>query len=186
MVERCVRNAEVRGSNPLISTFTHMLAQANPVTITDVVGWWGGILATIVAIWEWYKWKTSGPKFLITAQANMQYAVGGQLEDQKYIMVTVTNVGDARSTLTNLLIIHYKSKADMKRKTPEDRMIPRQILEGKLPHPLDPGDEWMCLLIQHDELDKMIKDGFVAVIVSERGRRHETPVEIFQMPPGQG
>ncbi len=28
----------------------------------EIVAWWGAIVATVVLVWDIYKWKTSGPK----------------------------------------------------------------------------------------------------------------------------
>ena len=40
--------------------------------ITEIAAWWGAIIATLVLLWDMYKWERSGPIINVSASPNMQ------------------------------------------------------------------------------------------------------------------
>jgi len=48
-----------------------MLDLAN-IKASDFAAWWGAILATVVLLWDIFKWRATRVRLRITAQPNMQ------------------------------------------------------------------------------------------------------------------
>lgn len=78
---------------------------------TDTAAWWGAITATLIFAWDIYKWMKSGSNLRITASPNMQllYNEVPKATDPKYVFVEVSNTGDNRTTVTNLVGACYQS-----------------------------------------------------------------------------
>lgn len=141
------------------------------MSASDWAGWWGAIVATLVAAWELFKWLYSGPRLRVTAHPNMQQAVGGKLENARYIVVNVTNVGDARTTITHLCLHYYPSKLAVIRRKPSERMVVVQVHLGKpLPVALDAGDTWSGLVNQTEDIERMLKKGILHCAIAEARR----------------
>ena len=77
------------------------------LTGTDIVAWWGAIVATVVLIWDIYKWKTSGPILKFEVSPYTRIIGDPTRESKKYISANVTNIGDRPTTLTNLVLQYY-------------------------------------------------------------------------------
>ena len=57
---------------------------------TEIVAWWGAILATIVFAWDIYKWWTAGPKLRVSVQTGMKSINMPQYDDKTLIHVNVS------------------------------------------------------------------------------------------------
>jgi len=54
------------------------------VTLTGVLAVWGAFIATVVLIWDVYKWITSGPWIHLEVKANMlMYGDSAMPQDDK-------------------------------------------------------------------------------------------------------
>ncbi|MBI5205303.1 MAG: hypothetical protein HZA11_10340 [Nitrospirae bacterium] len=132
------------------------------LTGTDIVAWWGAVIATIVLIWDIYKWKTSGPKLKFVVTPNMLVVGDPAREGKKYISANATNIGDRPTTITNLVIQHYNNYFNMLRHKPSTSMIVVAPSTAQpLPFILQPGQVWQGLAIQNQELEKLAKDGYI-------------------------
>jgi HJR/Mrr/RecB family endonuclease len=69
---------------------------------TEIVAWWGAVLATIVFLWDIYKWRTAGRKLRVSVQSGMKSINMPQFEGKTLIHVNVSNYGDRPTTITNL------------------------------------------------------------------------------------
>lgn len=79
-------------------------------SITEIAAWWGAIIASVVLLWDIYKWSQAGPKIRVSAKANMTpLETIGLSEAKKYVFVEATNVGDQATTLTHFLGYVYRS-----------------------------------------------------------------------------
>ena len=66
---------------------------------TDIVAWWGAIVATSVLIWDIYKWRTSGPRIKFIVQPNSLVVGDPARKGKRFISVKATNVGDRPTTI---------------------------------------------------------------------------------------
>lgn len=130
-------------------------------TGTDIVAWWGAIIATAVLIWDVYKWRTSGPKIKFFVQPNTLIVGDLNKKDGKYIAANVTNVGDRPTTITHFVFQHYKSYIKMLRHKPDTSMVVLPITSQPIPYILNPGDIWQGLAIQTSEVEELSKNGYL-------------------------
>ena len=79
--------------------------------LTSFVAWWGAVVATLVLLWDIYKWTKSGPSVVISARPDMKTFVGApqNLSEKKYILAEAVNKGNKKTTITHLVSYHYSS-----------------------------------------------------------------------------
>jgi len=135
------------------------------MNITNLAAWWGAIIATLVLIWDMYKWKLSGPIINVSASPGMQ-TVGNlpnHLEGKKYISVEVTNTGDRKTTITHLVGLHYKSffQKLINKKDINFIVATPAFIPPPLPYILEPGERWMGGIEQNSELEEMSRNGYL-------------------------
>ncbi len=129
---------------------------------TNIVAWWGAVVATIVLIWDIYKWKSSGPKIKFEVAPNILVVGDPARKGKKFISANTTNIGDRPTTITNLVLQHYNTYFAMLRHKPSTSMIVLSPSNAQpLPFILQPGQVWQGLSIQDHELEELAKDGYL-------------------------
>ena len=129
---------------------------------TDIVAWWGAIVATSVLIWDIYKWRTSGPRIKFIVQPNSLVVGDPARKGKRFISVKATNVGDRPTTITNLVLQHYKNYFNMLRRKPSTSMIVIDPNTSQpIPYILQPGGLWQGLAIQDLELEDLSRNGYL-------------------------
>jgi hypothetical protein len=137
--------------------------------ITGIIGMFSGITALC---WDYYKWRNSKrPHFKVRANGNM--ISDDPSDKQKYISVTVTNAGDKPVKL-KMLTYHFfkeKPKKNNKTKLPDEagfwNLINSNLVSAPLPHKIEVGDEWTVLLIQTEEIEKKVNEGFYYIVAED-------------------
>jgi len=128
----------------------------------DLVAWWGAIVATVVLLWDIYKWKTAGPKIRFHVTPGMIVVGDPSREGQCFISAEATNTGDRPTTLTNLVFQHYKSYfAMLKHKPQTSRIFTEPSPSQPLPYILQPGSVWRGLCPQTEDIEKLAKTGYL-------------------------
>lgn len=142
------------------------------ITITDVVAWWGAIVATAVLVWDVVKWKLSGrPKLDIEVNADMSI-LHSPNPNQKVFTVSVTNNGDKKTTLENLSLWHYEKKPSRFRKQHPQILVATVSRAGRqLPHVLEPGETWAGFYEQTKSVEEMLETGFLFVRVEDTSKQ---------------
>jgi hypothetical protein len=132
------------------------------LSITEIVAWWGAIIATSLLLWDIYKWKTSGPKVGITVSSNI-ITVGDPIREGKtYISVKAVNTGTRQTTISNLCMQHYSTCWSLFRKKPDESMvITNPGISRPIPHVLQPGTIWNGLIHQDDSVVEMATQGYL-------------------------
>jgi hypothetical protein len=133
------------------------------IKASDIAAWWGAGLATIVLLWDVYKWRSSRVNLRISAQPYMQSLnpITKRLDDDLNIYVEVVNNGDKTTTLTHLMVKHYRNTFDRLRgKTSMQGLVPNPG-GGTLPFELGPGKRWTALMDQKDLEAKSGTDGYL-------------------------
>lgn len=132
------------------------------LTGTEIVAWWGAIVATVVLLWDIYKWKSAGPRIRFVVTSGMIVVGDPSREGQTYISSEATNVGDRPTTITNLVIQHYKTYFSMVRHKPSTSMLVTEpSIAQPLPFVLQPGGVWRGLFPQTKEIESLSKDGYL-------------------------
>jgi hypothetical protein len=138
-------------------------------SITNFAAWWGAGIATIVLIWDIYKWLHSGPIIRVTVSPNMQ-AIGNFPNIDKnmnFISVEVTNTGNGKTTITHLIVFYYKYRpllSKILKKKVKKFFMPNPSFSPPIPHILGPGERWLCGIDQNNaknNLEELGKDGYL-------------------------
>src|SRR5438045_1208122 len=114
-------------------------------TATIYVAWWGAILATVVFLWDIYKWRTAGPKLRFFVQTGMMMTNEPIFKGKRLIDIRVSNFGDRPTTLTNVSGMHYLSRWARFRNKAEHAFVITQFGTGTPPPiELKQGAIWMA------------------------------------------
>ena len=125
------------------------------MSASDWAAWWGAVIATGVLVWDVYKWRKSSSNVRVSASANMRTLAGGQLKDDKNIVVEVANNGDKTTTLTHLVVAHYANWLERIRKKPSTQGLVPNPTGQSIPFELAPGKRWTGLIDQKDLEEKI-------------------------------
>lgn len=132
---------------------------------SDIAAWWGAIIATCVILWEIYKHRS-----ITTAQLRVESKanafVDGASEQQKFIFVEVSNVGEKPTTIKNLCMSYVPNLAA--RVFPRRRpclWISNPGIVHEIPYVLEPGKIWQARAFQGDRIDAMLSKGSLYVEV---------------------
>jgi len=68
---------------------------------TEVIAWWGAILATIVFLWDVYKWRRD--RFFLHVGA-----VGGAGVEEDQVRVSISNRGGKATTIEGIFLSNYR------------------------------------------------------------------------------
>ena len=116
------------------------------MSATEAAAWWGAAIATLVLIWDVYKWRRSGPQVRVCARADMQELGNATLVvgSKVLVVVEVVNIGDRPLEITKLTCYYYKNLLKrFLRKPHRTFLVPRNSLGPNLPINLKPGERWM-------------------------------------------
>jgi len=124
------------------------------ITIIDLLAVWGAFVATLVLLWDIYKWKTYGPQISFTARPNMLiYGDSRFPSDKDFISAEAVNNGDKATTITNLGFRVYRNRFDrLLGKSRINAVIGNTGLKP-LPYVLEVGTVWSGLADQ-DKLEE--------------------------------
>src|SRR2546426_5069237 len=122
------------------------------LTLTDALAWWGAVVATLVLLWDIYKWTRRGADISVEAMPNMKvHPSVPPTGNKSFIIVTATNHGEQPTTITHLAGIHFP--------TVWHKLVGRggrhfgildQLPGPGLPHVLGPGQQWCGMIDQAD------------------------------------
>ena len=132
------------------------------LTTTEIVAWWGAIVATFVFTWDIFKWSTSGPKLRINVRPNMKTYGMPRMDGNTYVIVEAVNIGDRPTTIIVIGLRYYENWCQKLRKKPNKSFVsPNPVMTQELPHVLEPGKMWTGGLLQNEELEKMAREGIL-------------------------
>jgi hypothetical protein len=120
-----------------------------------IAAWWGAIVASVVLLWDVYKWLHKGPRISIKATPNMRGAVVGSIPAGPfYLYIEVSNTGDAQTTISALEVCQAKSRLHLLfNKTTNHGSILRNDM--MLPHEIKAGGLWQSKIDQADLREKL-------------------------------
>ena len=134
---------------------------------TEFAAWWGAAIATLVLLWDIYKWERPGPRVLVTARPNMKTLDNSKLN----VFVEATNLGDRPTTLTHFSAFQFKTVLHRVRMKPSKSFIIPWTTGGPtIPHTLSPGERWTGLIDQASLKQEIESKGPVYCGVYESGR----------------
>ena len=132
---------------------------------TEIVAWWGAILARIVFIWDIIKWRLAGPRLRLTVRSGMKSFNLPEYEGKTLIMADVVNCGDRPTTITHLCFVHYRTFWGRFRNRSETNLWIPNPGRVQLTFELNPGTSWTGVTIQTPELEKITSEGHLICAV---------------------
>lgn len=127
---------------------------------TDLAAWVGAVTGVCAVLWDFYKWKTSGPILRVSAYPDMLLKDDRRSPDNRYVEFKVCNTGTANAMITSCGFFFYDSWFARIRLKPARAMLDTDPNPNQpLPHKLDVGEEWIGIALQDDELNGLIKTG---------------------------
>ena len=130
--------------------------------ISDIAAWWGAVIATVVLVWDVFKWTRSRVNIGVTAAPNMSTfnSSVGHPEDDKLIFLEVVNHSDRLTTITHVVTKHYKNIwMRILNKPSMQGIIISPIGQQPIPYELEPGKRWTGAINQLDIEEKVQKGG---------------------------
>lgn len=132
----------------------------------DPIAVYAAFVATIILIWDVIKWYRRGARLRLRVNPGMKmFGVGTeQYEGRTYILVIVSNVGSATTTITHLAGCQFKDHWKRIRNQPETAFViltPQTAPHQTVPFVLEPGKEWTGMIEQNDEVEGLVRDGLL-------------------------
>jgi hypothetical protein len=126
---------------------------------TKIIAWWGAILASIVFLWDVFKWLTSGPKIRLTIQTNMQTINNPLFDGEKIIFAEVVNTGPP-TTITNLSFSWYPDLLSKIKRRPQKAFVSHNPSPAQpLPFLLAQGVLWQGMTTQDSAIEELASNG---------------------------
>ena len=144
----------------------------------DYVAWWGAIIATLVLIWDLFKWLRSGANITVRHRLNTYYPDGRLIKKEKvkngesielakYCHIELINKGTLPTTIMDILASHTKGKDGVITTSTNQRFTPH--FGKKIPSVINSGEVWSCR-IEMDDLYRLKEQGspYIEVHLSHR------------------
>ena len=146
------------------------------MNVTEIAAWVGAITGPSAILWDFFKWKTSGPKLAITAWANM-VNYPAPPNNPRFLKITVQNVGTTATTLTNAgfyiygsrwakfrcrpFVMKFMSRTRLWKLAGQPKLRAAVLNEyqgPQFPHKLEVGGEWQALMEQPGDFDSWLAE----------------------------
>ena len=152
------------------------------MTLSDIAAWYAAIVATAVLIWDYVKWKNSGPQISAFARSGMRSLNIPETANMTLIYVEVTNTGDKPTTLKSWGMYWYPVGVSLNDKRGRQAWILRSSFAdmGVVPQKIEPGDVWRGVIEEDDEVQKMKDNGTFFVMLSFSHSQEEVLVRVEQ------
>ncbi len=126
-----------------------------------LAAWWGALVATIVLLFDYYKWARSGPRVRCDSKYGWKIMVEGVNDDNEYIFFSVTNTGDRPTTITKQAALYWPNR--IKRyfcKSKEQFFIKGGLYDmGKIPMIIKPGEIWNGVARINSDIHNLMEKG---------------------------
>ena len=144
---------------------------------TTVAAWVGAITGSVGTItgisallWDYYKWKHSGPKLKIEVIPGMAAInVPHIAPTDRVIWVKVINTGSGRTTITNLAFFYFENEPDkdITKSVPTQQSVVMSPGMGnqQLPYFLESGGQWDGFAKQDVETERQARTGYYYAVV---------------------
>jgi hypothetical protein len=141
---------------------------------TTIIAWIGAITGSIgmitgvsALLWDFYKWKHSGPKLQISVTTGMAAMnLPRATPNDRFIWVKVINIGQAKTMIQTLAFAHFENEPNKKFNNYPPTyqsvvMSPSFGTDSTLPANLEPGGEWSGFAKQTEEIETMARTGYL-------------------------
>jgi hypothetical protein len=137
--------------------------------------WWtigiayAAIVSTGALFLEIRRWVEAGPRLNIHVMPEAKTINLPGTEKNTYLLATVTNRGNAATTITHFVFRDYETWFNHLRSKP----VWTAIVPDPHPHPharqmsqpLQPGERWTGMALHHEELKRRMDGGYLYVVI---------------------
>jgi hypothetical protein len=121
--------------------------------LTTVAAWWGAIIATLVLVWDFYKWSNRGARLEYDVKTNMNTFGDPTTSGNTYVTVRVSNTGDRSTTIENMGFLHYRTWVHRVARKPVYAAVVTNVgAPNPIPFEIKPGNIWDGMAQQDDDL----------------------------------
>lgn len=158
---------------------------------TGFAAWWGATVASLVLLWDVYKWIVEGPRLIMRLVPNMQVWGDPSREGKTWVSVTVSNVGTRPTTIKGVGMEFYANCFSRLRNRAEKAAVfPNPSDNFPLPRVLNPGEEWLGLIPQERldkgiNLEEMSRTGHLMIWLSQSHKHRAIRKRLIILPAGE-
>jgi len=147
---------------------------------SDYAAWYAAIVATLVFVWDLFKWKKGGPQIKAEAHSGWKSFGISELEDDSLTVVKATNIGDRPTTIGSFGMYWYPEGVSVKDKTKRKAFVIKSGLAGLgvVPKKIEPGDVWQGFAKENEQFNKMLAEGTVYIALGFSHTDEELLVEV--------
>jgi hypothetical protein len=148
----------------------------------DPLAIYGAVVATTSIAWQIFTWWHKGAKLRGHAVPNM-IEIGGNVRDGKtYIGLDVSNIGDAPTTITHVVLMGYHNRfSRLLRRTEVKAAVVTHNLAQTIPYTLAAGGRFMSRVIQEPKIEQWSRDYCLYMGVFHSMRRRPYLVRVKQI-----
>ncbi|MFZ2448296.1 MAG: hypothetical protein WAW37_18205 [Syntrophobacteraceae bacterium] len=152
------------------------------MTTTEAAAWWGAGVATLVLFWDIYKWAHAGPRLKLSASTDMVSQTPFGKGKDKYIFVTVANVGSSKTTISHLGLVYFRScfRKWLRMKPTKLIIVLMPAFAKPIPYVIDAGENWSGGIVQDSAVDKWLRDGYLFCYIYQLGRSKPHQIRVRQ------
>jgi len=121
----------------------------------DPIAAYAAMLSSALGIWELVKWRH---RHAVRLSVNPNMLFIPSSDKNKYIVASVTNLGETATTITHYLAYHWPSRWHKLVKKGQTSFI---VNSDKVPHVLQPGEQWMGQALQDEEMEGLGSTGIL-------------------------
>lgn len=121
----------------------------------DLVATYAAVLSTLIAIWEFIKWKNRNA-IKLACNPNMLFIPSS--DKKKYVIAKVINQGSTPTTVTHFLGYYWPSRFHKIFRKDRQAFI---VNCTTVPALVNPGEEWMGQAHQDENIEKMAREGLL-------------------------
>lgn len=148
---------------------------------SDYAAWYGAVVATVVLVWDYVKWKKSGP--LIKAEARAGWRTSGfdANDGEDVTFLKATNTGDRATTLTSWGLYWYLAGVELYDKSKRKAFIIKGGVGGTgvVPTKLEPGDVWSGASKETADFKQLLATGKCFMALGFSHSEDEVLVEVI-------
>jgi len=121
----------------------------------DPLAAYGAIVATASIVWQVFTWWHRGAKLRGHATPNMLLIGGEVQDDNRYICLDISNIGDAPTTITNVVLMAYRNRfSRLLRQLEVKAAVVNHSRAPNIPHMLPAGGRFMSRVVQAPEIEE--------------------------------
>lgn len=138
------------------------MAAGEPMSLSEIAAWWGAIIATLLLMWDVYKWRRSGARIHVRVGTDFLLVgskSGSALEgEQTFACITVVNEGDLPATINMACGAYFPTLLHrwIRRIRGSTHFLVTldQDLGSRVPQVVGPGEQWTGVFPQDSLKEK--------------------------------